>query len=108
VATLQQLDLGDPEARVVAGVRELVAEFNATTELLEHLALVDQEHVRGQIAWLRKHRKPLWDELRPVILESWKRNYPQALEHRVQAAITAKHMHRDWLDYQNRIQRRNR
>ncbi len=82
--------------------------FGATKSLIEHLFLVDDAKVRQQIAWLRQSRKDLWDTLRPVILESWKRNYPQAVEHRVQAAIVAKQMHRDWLAVQNRIQRRER
>jgi hypothetical protein len=98
----------DPEARIAAGVRELITQFNATTDLVEHLFLVDQAHIRDQIAWLRRNRKGLWDDLRPVILDSWKRCYPHAMEHRVQAAIVAKQMHTEWLDRQTKIQHRGR
>ena len=91
---------------MLARVRQLVELFNTTTELLEHLQIVDDALVREQITWLRKARKDLWDQLRPVILESWKRCYPQAVEHRVVSAVVAKQMHRQWLEHQSRIQKR--
>lgn len=102
------LDLGDEETRIRRGVADLVELFNGTTELLEHLHIVDDAHARKQIMWLRRNRKDLWDTLRPAILESWKRCYPQAAMNREAAVRTARAMHAQWLEFQTRIQKRVR
>jgi hypothetical protein len=75
--------------RVADGVRGLCARFASTTSLREHLRIVDEKQVQTQIAWLRRNRKDLWDELRPVIKASWDRGYPQAAELRAHAKRVA-------------------
>lgn len=76
--------------RIAAGVRALIARFQATQAgaMIEHLRIVDDPHVRAQFTWLRRNRRELWDELRPVILDSWHRVYPQG-EHRAHAKRVA-------------------
>lgn len=70
-------------------MRVLAARFGRCMALIDHLRIVDEEQTRRQIAWLRRHRKPLWDELRPVVKASWARCYPQREEHRVVAKRVA-------------------
>jgi hypothetical protein len=77
------------EQRIRAGLDDLLALFAATTTMAEHLAIVDVEDYRRQIVWLRRRRKELWDELRPVLKASWVRGYPQGAEHRVVAKRVA-------------------
>jgi hypothetical protein len=76
----------DPD-RIESGVAALIARFAGTVSMIEHLRIVDEDRVREQFAWLRKNRKDAWDRLRPVILDSWHRVYPQ-VEHR---AIAKRH-----------------
>ena len=97
----------DDEARLTARIAELRGMFDATTEMLEHLQIVDDPHVQVQFAWLRKRRRDLWDQLYPAIRSSWQRHYgAQAAAHRAQAATVAREMHAAWQKHQNRIQRR--
>jgi hypothetical protein len=85
----------DGDDRVEAGVRALIARFAATGSMLEHLRIVDDPAFQRQIAWLRRNRKDLWDTLRPVILDSWHRVYPQ-VEHRAHAKRVAQQMEREF------------
>jgi hypothetical protein len=84
------------EDRITAGVRALIARFETTQagSMIEHLRIVDDSHVRHQIEWLRRNRRDLWDQLRPVILDSWHRVYPQT-EQRAQAKATAEAIERE-------------
>jgi hypothetical protein len=77
------------EERIAAGVRGLCSRFERVTFLIEHLRIVDEPEVRRQIEWLRRNRRDLWDELRPVIKASWDRGYPQAAEQRAHAKKVA-------------------
>lgn len=79
--------------RIAVGVRALTARFQATQAgaTIEHLRIVDDPHVRAQFTWLRRNRRELWDELRPVILDSWHRVYPQQ-EQRAHAKRVAEQM----------------
>jgi Fe-S cluster assembly scaffold protein SufB len=87
-----QLPLLPSTDRVAEGVRGLSARFAATASLRDHIRIVDETQVQTQIAWLRRTRKDLWDELRPVIRASWDRHYPQAAEQRAQAKQVAAQM----------------
>jgi len=97
-----QLPLLPSTDRVAEGVRGLCSRFASTTSLREHLRIVDEPQVQTQIAWLRRNRKDLWDELRPVIKASWDRGYPQAAEQRAHAKRVAIEME------QSRAQRMQR
>ena len=68
----------DPdEQRIVDGARALAAKFIGTVDRKEHLATVDNRDVQKQIAWLRRNRKDLWQEIvKPTIDASWKRTEP--------------------------------
>jgi hypothetical protein len=90
------LPLTSPEDRIEGGVRALIARFEATQagSMIEHLRIVDEPHVRTQFAWLRRNRRDLWDQLRPVILASWHRVYDQT-EQRALARETARQMEAD-------------
>jgi hypothetical protein len=79
--------------RVVGGVRALIARFQATASMIDHLRIVDEPQVRTQFAWLKKHHRDRWDELRAVILDSWHRVYPQH-EHRAHAKRHAEDVER--------------
>lgn len=81
------------EDRVVGGVRRLIARFAATQagSMIEHLRIVDDPLFHQQIRWLKRNRRDLWDELRPVILDSWHRVYPQ-VEQRAHAKRVAERM----------------
>jgi hypothetical protein len=92
--------------RIAAGVRALIARFQATQagSPIEHLRIVDEVHVRTQFTWLRRNRRDLWEELRPVILDSWHRVYPQG-EQRAHAKRYAEQIERE---RQSRSGRRER
>lgn len=87
------LPLTSDDERIAGGVRALIARFETTQagSMLEHLRIVDEPQVRTQIAWLRRNRRDLWDQVRPVILESWHRVYPQG-EQRAHAKRVAAEM----------------
>jgi hypothetical protein len=82
------------DERIDAGVRALIARFEATQagSPIEHLRIVDDAHVRQQFAWLKRNRRDLWDQLRPAILASWHRVYPQRLENGAHARRIAEVM----------------
>jgi hypothetical protein len=83
--------MSDDDDRIEAGVRALIARFEATQagNPIEHLRIVDDAHVRTQFVWLKRHRRDLWDELRAAILASWHRVYPQRLENGAHARRVA-------------------
>ena len=79
--------------RIAAGVRDLIARFASTqaNSPIEHLRIVDDQRFHQQIRWLKRNRRDLWEELRPVILDSWHRVYPQQ-EQRAHAKRVAEQM----------------
>lgn len=72
-------------------MRALIARFASTQagNMAEHLRIVDEPHVRTQFAWLKRNRRDLWDELRPCILASWHRVYPEQFAQRAVAKKVA-------------------
>jgi hypothetical protein len=83
--------------RVAGGVRALIRRFEATQagSVTEHLRIVDDPQFHAQIRWLKRNRRDLWDELRPVILDSWHRVYPQG-EQRAHAKRVAIELHHEY------------
>lgn len=81
------------DERIAAGVDALIARFRSTQadNPIEHLRIVDDPNVHRQFAWLKRNRRDLWDQLRPAILDSWHRVYPQT-EQRAHAKRTAEAM----------------
>lgn len=86
-------------------MRALIARFASTqaTVMAEHLRIVDDPHVRTQFAWLRRNRRDLWGELRPVILASWHRVYPEQFAQRAHARAVAIEME---ATHRQRLQRK--
>lgn len=74
-------------------MRALIARFASTQadNPAEHLRIVDDPNFHRQVPWLKRHRRDLWDQLRPVILASWHRVYPQT-EQRAHARRVAEDM----------------
>jgi hypothetical protein len=62
--------------RADAVVRILHAMFERTADAAGHFAIVDDPLRRAQIMWVRRHRKDLWETLRPGIMASWERLLP--------------------------------
>jgi hypothetical protein len=67
----------DVEARIKIGAQALALRFAAVTTRSEHLSIVDEGEVQKQIAFLRRRRKHVYDEvLGPALKASWKRTDP--------------------------------
>jgi hypothetical protein len=67
----------DVEARIKTGAQVLALRFAAVTTRSEHLAIVDEAETQKQIAFLRRRRKNIYDEvLGPALKLSWKRTDP--------------------------------
>jgi hypothetical protein len=69
----------DEEARILRGAKALGDRFANTEDRKAHLVLVDDPEVRRQLAFLRKHRKAIYDQhVDPMIKASWNRTQEQA------------------------------
>jgi hypothetical protein len=63
-----------PSAEAIS--RQLTEAFERVEARGDHLVIVDAKTSRDQIAWLKKHRRDLWEPLDAAIRASWARTAP--------------------------------
>jgi hypothetical protein len=65
----------------------LIAEYEATTTLQEHFALVDNAKKRSQIDWMKKKRKDLFERVNKAVADSYRRNQVQTPDHKPEGTL---------------------
>jgi len=67
------------EDEIAAGAQALIAQFEATKDRIEHLAIVDNADNRRRLEWLKRHRRELYGMVDAAVKNSWKRTDPKAI-----------------------------
>jgi hypothetical protein len=66
------------EAQIEDGAKAIAGKFLGAVDRKAYLAVVDDADIRRQMAWLKKHRRELYDrEVEPVRKASWQRTDPK-------------------------------